>query len=325
MNRTHGGPHLIATTCLLAGGVDIVAAVVPRLQRSRSDGLVEVGGGAWAAAGALGCGLLLVLLAHVLRRCELRAWWAAMVLLPLGACAQLAYRHSPAGLVGVAVSLVPLWLLVRDRTLFDAPPDPRGRWRALANFVLLGAGSLLIGLAVVSAHPRRLIGAPSLVDRLEHVLCGLLGLDGPLVYAGGAAGPGRTVTLSLAALGLVTAVSTLYLAFRPEGRPAPAKGVVFSPSGKAAVRYRVVSGVMLAKGDPEGDVEAWPGAMERFMDEARTHSWTPAVVDCSETGCAVWTRETGLTARPRQDSGAARAGRGRREVPPAPKGLGLRS
>lgn len=26
---------------------------------------------------------------------------------------------------------------------------------------------------------------------------------------------------------------------------------------------------MLASGDPIGDVEAWPGAIERFMDEAR--------------------------------------------------------
>ncbi|CAM5643227.1 hypothetical protein STENM327S_07085 [Streptomyces tendae] len=53
---------------------------------------------------------------------------------------------------------------------------------------------------------------------------------------------------------------------------------------------------MLASGDPIGDVEAWPGAIERFMDEARSHSWTPAVMGCSETGGEVWTRETGLDA-----------------------------
>ncbi|GFN04874.1 hypothetical protein Smic_34300 [Streptomyces microflavus] len=53
---------------------------------------------------------------------------------------------------------------------------------------------------------------------------------------------------------------------------------------------------MLAGGDPIGDVEAWPGAIERFMDEAKAHSWTPAVMGCSERGGEVWTRETGLTA-----------------------------
>ena len=53
---------------------------------------------------------------------------------------------------------------------------------------------------------------------------------------------------------------------------------------------------MLASGDPIGDVEAWPGAIERFMDEASAHAWTPAVMGCSETGGEVWTRETGLDA-----------------------------
>ncbi len=314
----------IAGACLLAGGADIAAGVLPRLARSRTGGVTEALPGTlgpYAAALALGSGVLLVLLARMLRRRKRRAWWTATALLPLGAAAQFAYRESLLGVIGVALSLVPLWLLIRDRKQFDAPPDPRGRWRALANFVLLSAGSLLTGLAVVSAHPERLVGAPSLVDRLEHVLCGLLGMEGPLVYAGGIA---HTVALSLGALGLVTALTTLYLAFRPEGPAVRGKGVVFSPSGKAAVRYRVVSGVMLAKGDPMGDVEAWPGAMERFMDEARTHAWTPAVMDCSETGRAVWTRETGLTARLRHESGGTFAGCRSREIPTAVKGLGLR-
>ena len=48
------------------------------------------------------------------------------------------------------------------------------------------------------------------------------------------------------------------------------KSVVFSPIGKAAVAYRVVAGVMLASGDPIGDVEAWPGAIRRFMAEAES-------------------------------------------------------
>lgn len=314
----------IAGACLLAGGTDIAAGVLPRFARDRTGSVTEALPGTYgpyAAALALGSGVLLVLLAHMLRRRKRRAWWAVLVLLPLGAAGQFVYRDSPMGIVGIALALVPLWLLIRDRKQFDAPPDPRGRWHALSNFVLLGAGSLLIGLAVVSAHPERLVGAPSLVDRLEHVLCGLLGMEGPLVYVGGTA---HTVALSLGTLGLVTALTTLYLAFRPEGPAARDKGIVFSPSGKAAVRYRVVSGVMLAKGDPMGDVEAWPGAMERFMDEARTHSWTPAVMDCSETGGAVWTRETGLAARPRRERGGTFAGRQSREIPPAVKGLGLR-
>lgn len=320
--RPEAVPTLITRACILVGLLDIAAGVFPRFRHSRMYALAEVLPGAlgpFAAALAISTGVLLLLLAHGLRRRKRRAWRAAAVLLPLGALAQFAYRHSP---FGVLIPLVLLTMLLRHRSEFAALPDPRSRWRALANFVLMGAGSLVIGLTIVSAHPRKLVGDPSLSDRLEHVLYGLFGMDGPVDYQGRTS---WTVACSLGALGLLTALTTLYLAFRPEHPAARLteddearlrslldkhgardslghfalrrdKGVVFSPSGKAAVCYRVVSGVMLASGDPVGDVEAWPGAIEQFMDEAKAHSWTPAVMGCSETGGEVWTRETGLDA-----------------------------
>ncbi|QFQ99540.1 DUF2156 domain-containing protein [Streptomyces phaeolivaceus] len=320
--RPEAVPALVARACTLVGLVDIAAGVFPRFRNSRMHTLAEVLPGAlgpFAAALSLSTGVLLLLLAHGLRRRKRRAWRAAVILLPAGAIAQFTYRHS---LVGVLVSLALLIPLVRHRDEFRALPDPTSRWRALANFVLMGAGSIVLGLLVVSAHPGRMVGDPSLADRLEHVIYGLFGFEGPVDYAGTTS---WTVAFSLGALGLLTALTTVYLAFRPEhpaarltdddevrlralldrhgGRDSLGhfalrrdKAVVFSPSGKAAVTYRVVSGVMLASGDPIGDVEAWPGAIERFMDEAKAHSWTPAVMGCSETGAEVWTRETGLDA-----------------------------
>ena len=74
------------------------------------------------------------------------------------------------------------------------------------------------------------------------------------------------------------------------------KSVIWSPTGKACVCYRVVSGVMLASGDPIGDPEAWPGAIGPFLDEAARHAWAPAVMGCSELGAEVWCREGHLTA-----------------------------
>jgi lysyl-tRNA synthetase, class II len=74
------------------------------------------------------------------------------------------------------------------------------------------------------------------------------------------------------------------------------KSVVWSATGKAAVAYRVVSGVMLASGDPIGDPEAWPGAIKAFLEEATAHAWTPAVLGCSEHAGIVWVRETGFAA-----------------------------
>lgn len=320
--RPDAVPALIASACTLVGLLDIAAGVFPRFRHSRMHTVAEVLPGAlgpFAAALSLSTGVLLLLLAHGLRRRKRRAWRAAVILLPAGAVAQFAYRHS---LIGVAISLALLAPLLRHRSEFEALPDPRSRWRALANFVLMGAGSLVLGLVIVSVHANRMIGSPSLADRITHVLYGLFGFEGPLDYTGPTS---WTVAVSLGALGLLTAITTIYLAFRPEhpaarlteddearlralldkhgGRDSLGhfalrrdKGVVFSPSGKAAVTYRVVSGVMLASGDPVGDVEAWPGAIERFMDEAKAHSWTPAVMGCSETGGEVWTRETGLDA-----------------------------
>ncbi|WP_330304004.1 MULTISPECIES: phosphatidylglycerol lysyltransferase domain-containing protein [unclassified Streptomyces] len=75
-----------------------------------------------------------------------------------------------------------------------------------------------------------------------------------------------------------------YFALRRE------KSVVWSPTGKAAVAYRVVGGVSLASGDPLGDPEAWPGAIEPWLAEARAHGWIPAVMGASEEAGTVYSR-----------------------------------
>lgn len=73
------------------------------------------------------------------------------------------------------------------------------------------------------------------------------------------------------------------------------KSVIWSPSGKAAVTYRVVGGVSLAAADPIGDPEAWPGAIDAWLTEARDHAWVPAVIGASETAGTSYTRH-GLAA-----------------------------
>ncbi len=75
-----------------------------------------------------------------------------------------------------------------------------------------------------------------------------------------------------------------YFALRRE------KSVVWSPTGKAAVAYRVVGGVSLASGDPLGDPEAWPGAILPWLAQARAHGWIPAVMGASEEAGTVYAR-----------------------------------
>ncbi|MEU5053039.1 phosphatidylglycerol lysyltransferase domain-containing protein [Streptomyces sp. NPDC021096] len=315
-------PAVVGTVGALIGLADIVAGVVPRFRFSKVHSLAEVLPGTvsqLAAAGSIVVGILLLMLAHGLKRAKKRAWLAAVVVLPIGAAAQLIYRHS---IVGTVFSLLLFVYLLRHKSAFPALPDPRSRWKAAANFILLGGVSFALGWVIVGSHPKQMIGDPPVLEQIEHVIWGLFGFEGSIRYTGGV---DYTVGYSLGALGLLTVATTAFLAFQP-AYPAPLlteeaedklrelldkhgerdslghfalrrdKSVVFSPSGKAAVSYRVVSGVMLASGDPIGDVEAWPGAIEQFMELAKRHSWTPAVAGCSETGGEVWTRETGLDA-----------------------------
>ncbi|PBC84108.1 lysyl-tRNA synthetase, class 2 [Streptomyces sp. 2224.1] len=320
--RPEAVPGCVGTAGVVVGLLNLAAGMFPRFRHSRVHALAEVLPGAvspLAAAASLVVGILLLLLAHGLKRRKRRAWGAAVALLPVGIAAQLVYRHS---VFGAVLSLALLAFLVWHRREFAALPDPRSRWKALANFVVLGGAAFGIGMIIVSSHPNKIIGSPSVWDRVQHVLWGLCGFEGPIGYTQQV---DYTVGYSLGALGLLTVATTAYLAFRPEHPAARLtdddeqqlrellarhgardslgyfalrrdKGVVFSPTGKAAVCYRVISGVMLASGDPIGDVEAWPGAIERFMAEAKAHSWTPAVTGCSETGGQVWTRETGMDA-----------------------------
>ncbi|MEE4545191.1 phosphatidylglycerol lysyltransferase domain-containing protein [Streptomyces sp. V4-01] len=321
--RPSAVPRIMGTAAAVIGLLDVVSAVFPAFRNGRMHHMAAVFPGtvsSLAAATSVVTGILLLMLAHALKRGKSRAWWAAVTLMPVGAATQLIYRHS---IFGAVVSLGLLGLLVRYRGEFTALSDPRTRWRAAANFVGLSTFAFALGLVITSAHPSSERGAPGFADRCEHVLWGLFGFEGPVEYTSDRVND--IVAYSLGGLGLLIACSTVYLLLRP-ARPVAElgeederrlrallerhgardslghfalrrdKSVVFSPSGKAAVCYRVVSGVALAGGDPIGDVEAWPGAIEQFMELARAHAWLPAVVGCSETGGEVWTRETGLDA-----------------------------
>ena len=315
-------PSAMGYATALIGLVDIVGAVEPRLRDTRVRELASIlpGVNTLATAASLVVGILLIMLAHALRRRKQRAWKAVVVLLPVGAALELMrWHHMGTAVVALAVFAV----LLVNRREFYALSDPRSRWRAVWNLVGMSLFSFGLGLVIVSTHERTLGVSPSIRERFWQVCWGLIGIGGPIHYS--SPHVGDLVYYSLAALGLLTAVSTLWLATKPSTPVAQLNGeeeqqvrellrrhgardslgyfalrrdksVIFSPSGKAAIAYRVVSGVMLASGDPIGDVEAWPGAIKRFMETAHRHAWVPAVMGCSEVGGEVWTREADLDA-----------------------------
>ena len=73
------------------------------------------------------------------------------------------------------------------------------------------------------------------------------------------------------------------------------KSVVFAPSGRAAITYRVEVGVCLASGDPIGDPRAWPQAIDAWLALCQTYGWAPGNMGASSAGAKAF-REAGLNA-----------------------------
>jgi lysyl-tRNA synthetase class 2 len=264
-------------------------------------------------------GLMLLLLAHGLRRRKRRAGQAVAALLAFDIA--IHFFHEQRTLTAV-VALVELIALLYFRDEFYAEGDQRNRWRALWAFAGLVVADIVIGLTYILLA-RGLATDYSLGQRVWEVITGLVGVSGPVQWVPEARGDLFSILTST--LGIFTLVVTAYLFLRPAEPRARLgvadaarirellakygdrdslgyfalrndKSVIWSPTGKACICYRVVSGVMLASGDPIGDPEAWPGAISPFLDEAARHAWAPAVMGCSELGAEVWCREGDLSA-----------------------------
>ncbi|MFD9391952.1 bifunctional lysylphosphatidylglycerol synthetase/lysine--tRNA ligase LysX [Streptomyces sp. NPDC060000] len=244
------------------------------------------------------------------------AWWLVVVYLGLlvltdvlGVAVGL-YAESVPSLVVCALALL---LLVVARGEFYAASRRAAVRRALAVLLVGLVLAILAGWGLVELFPGTLPQSQRLGWAANRVLGGLVSarsFDGrpprPLFFLLGLFG----------ALALLNAAATLFRSQRMEaalhGDEEPRirallkaygdqdslgyfatrrdKAVVFSPSGKAAVTYRVETGVCLASGDPVGDREAWPHAIAAWLDAARRHAWSPAVMGASEDGAKAFAR-----------------------------------
>jgi lysyl-tRNA synthetase class 2 len=309
---------------MLIGVSDILEVVLPAWHErlSRLHKFVSVVPGtelAVTATAVVITGLLLLMLSHALRRRKRRAWQAVLALLAFNVVIHLVHDMH---LSLAIVSLVLLAALLYFRRHFYARGDPRTRWQAMWVLCGLVIADVAIGLAYMLLA-RGLAHNYSFPQRLQHVVYGLVGISGPVQFV--PESRSDLFDLLTSGLGLFTLVVTVYLFLRPAEPKARLsaqdatrirdllarhgqrdslgyfalrddKSVLWSPTGKSCICYRVVSGVMLASADPIGDPEAWPGAIAVFLEEAAQHAWVPAVMGCSELGAEVWCREGGLAA-----------------------------
>ncbi|HEX3964414.1 MAG TPA: phosphatidylglycerol lysyltransferase domain-containing protein [Trebonia sp.] len=316
-------PGAAAFVCLLIGLSDILAIFRPtwhdklgRIDAFVPGTLTNVTVSAYAITG-----LLLLLLSHGLRRRKRRAWQAVLALLAFDIIIHFAHPWHREHIYSAVVTMIVLAALVYFHDQFYAVGDPRTRWNALWVFFGLVIADIAIGLGYLGLG--HLATNYTILQRVEDVVLQLVGISGPVQWLDDNRGDSYQLLTTM--LGVFTILTTLYLFLRPAqprarlGRADAErirtllvkhgerdslgyfalrddKSVIWSPSGKSCVCYRVVSGVMLAAGDPIGDPEAWPGAMGVFLDEAVRHAWRPAVMGCSELGAEVWCREGDLTA-----------------------------
>lgn len=318
LRSTRRTPGIIAALTWLVGVIAIVSSLLPA-EHNRIRYLTRVLGlpviaSATATAIAMSFGVLLVFLAFGLRRRKKRAWRAVVVV-----TAVVALTHILKGLdvEEATASLALLAVLLLTRKQFYALGDPTTRWYAARATVEMLIVAITVGMAGLLINQRQILGRPSLWQDLREVLLGFIGISGPLRFRHERGDD--IVAMTLLAFGLLIAFVAAYLFLRsaqPKARLTADdetrlrellhkhgerdslgyfalrrdKSVVWSPTGKAAVTYRVVSGVALASADPIGDPEAWPGAINEFLELSRLHAWVPAVIGDSEQGATVYAR-----------------------------------
>ncbi|MGW2058012.1 phosphatidylglycerol lysyltransferase domain-containing protein [Streptomyces sp. NPDC001840] len=226
-------------------------------------------------------------------------------------------RRYPQNWISIALTAAFVGALVLGRREFYAKGD-RANPR-LAAVVAAGGllvTSLLAALLVTVTNTAR--GGSAFTERWRYGATRLVSLTADDARYPGIATPGWTnVTINVLSTLLLLAV--LYAAFRSTRAVDPLtledearlrllldrygerdslgyfalrreKSVVWSPTGKAAITYRVVGGVSLASGDPIGDPEAWPGAIVPWLAEAREHGWIPAVMGAGEEAGTIYGR-----------------------------------
>ncbi|BFU44492.1 phosphatidylglycerol lysyltransferase domain-containing protein [Krasilnikovia sp. MM14-A1004] len=306
----------VARLVQLAGAFDVASALLPpRHGRLAALGEFLPMAGVLSARAATGAvGLLLIYLGAGLRRGKRRAWQVAVAL--SGATVVL---HLAKGLDvdAAVVSAALLGLLIAVRGRFQAQADPRNRWRAAGALAGFATAGFLLGLLEIGLRANRLVGHPGVAGWAAESALGLVGITGPLrfVHPLGA----EAVSLTTGAFGLLAFGAAVVLLLRP-GSPLPQrtdaddaavrdllhrygaadslgyfalrrdKSLIWAPSRRAAVAYRVVNGVSLASGDPIGLESAWPDAIGPWLADCARHGWTPAVLGCGAAGGRAYRR-----------------------------------
>lgn len=301
-------PTLVAWVVRAVAVLSLVSLFSRSEHHGRGRVFDAVSAGLGLAVAVAAAGVLLVL-ARALARRKRRAWRIVLGVTLFAAVLYGRARLWEPFAMNVAILVLLLW----TRAEFAAQSEPSSRWTALRAGLLTGAVSFGAGLALVG---RTAPDADSWAV-ISATLGGLFGFAPDLHFRRPELGDLTEIALN--SLGVLTLGVVLVTLLAPRRKPAVLaeaderhlrqllaqhggedslgyfalrrdKTAIFSPSGKAAIAYRVIGGVSLASGDPLGDREAWPGVIDAWLDEARRYAWVPGVLGASQAGAQAYVR-----------------------------------
>ncbi len=318
-------PDWLATFAFVLSAVVLVAWLVPPLNRffDRSDDPVSIA--TVPIVPNLVYAAVLFALGVGLRRRLRSAWWAFVVLLlvlpTIGRVVSLAGEDRDVlDAVGLVIAVALLVVAVIARRQFTARTARRAGLSALLVFVVGTVVVSLVGSWLLTTF------ADSDAARAGAAVADVLLGDLGLVADPGVNAP-LWVRVLLNVMGAVVVLGSAAVLFRSPrytrtlGAPDEAavrtmlrehgdldslgyfatrrdKAVVWDhedpAQARAGVSYRVVRGVSLASGNPVGDPEHWPAAIEAWRRDARANGWSLAVMAAGSEGARAF-EEAGLT------------------------------
>ena len=270
---------------------------------------------------------VLALLAGALTARKRIAWWLLVLNLLLAAGLNVAGLTADditplrrvGETLGLGFHLAVLLVLVLAYREFWAKVRQGALYKAAAVLVTGWAIGILLSWGLVETFPRTLVSD----DRLFYVVNRVVGFA--VVASASFTGKPPVFLNALfglfSAMALIAAAIVLFQSQRSEnaltGEDESAirgllelwgkndslgyfatrrdKSVVFAPSGRAAITYRVEVGVCLASGDPIGDPRAWSQAIDAWLALCQSYGWTPGNMGASSAGAKAF-RQAGLNA-----------------------------
>ena len=312
-DRYKGAVRVIAALAALSGMLQLLGQV-PSVQHrvgAREAELVTPSVPLTGHVAAVLIGLWLILLADQLGKRKRVAWRVAVGLLAIAMLIHVFPHPQPVAAVLAGGMLA---LLIRYRSVFQAPHDPPSLLRLLRFLPVYLAAVLLFGLGGLWVEHNRLDPPLSIGGVLQTVFRGLVGTEGPYTYRSRLfAALFPTALLALGVVGLITLAILMfrplvarrshtsadwehasrlvhtygwdtlaYFTFRND------KSFLFSSDGEAFLAYTYLGGYALVSGDPIGAPPSVVRVLDEFLAMCDARAWTPALLAVRATSMPLY-------------------------------------